>query len=219
MSLLDRVATLIRANLNDLVDKSEDPEKLLKQLLLDMQNQFLQLKTQTAIAIADQHLLDGKRTENINAQDEWRRKAELALAHNDEASARAALERSLTHQGAAEKFAAQREDQSIQVTRLRDALTRLEAKMTEARTRNEILVARHRRARVALQTGRTDLTEFGDGDAFERLRTKVSEAEALGEGYAATNELSPAAKLDGYERNDKVESLLAELKRKRAGNA
>ena len=56
MPLLDRVTTLIKANLNDLIDKAEDPEKLLKQLLLDMQNQFMQVKTQVAIAIADQHL-------------------------------------------------------------------------------------------------------------------------------------------------------------------
>ena len=56
MALLDRVATLVRANINDLIDKAEDPEKLLKQLLLDMQNQFMQVKTQVAIAIAGQHL-------------------------------------------------------------------------------------------------------------------------------------------------------------------
>ncbi len=219
MSLLDRVATLLRANLNDLVDKSEDPEKLLKQLLLDMQNQYMQLKTQTAIAIADQHLLENKRSENINAQTEWRQKAELALAHNDEALARVALERSLAHETAAFNFAAQLEDQAVQVTRLRESLGHLEAKMTEARTQTDILIARHRRARVALQTGTAGFAEPHDEQAFERLRTKVSEAEALGQGYAAMNEPSAQSRLNDYERNDKVEGLLAELKRKRAGNS
>ena len=56
MALLERVSTLVRANLNDLIDKAEDPEKMIKQVILDMQNQFLQVKTQVAIAIADQHL-------------------------------------------------------------------------------------------------------------------------------------------------------------------
>ena len=74
MPLLDRVTTLIKANLNDLVDKAENPEKLLKQLLLDMQNQFMQVKTQVAIAIADQHLLEKKQHENLEAQKEWMRK-------------------------------------------------------------------------------------------------------------------------------------------------
>ena len=57
MALLERVSTLVRANLNDLIDKAEDPEKMIKQVTLDMQNQLLQVKTQVAIAIADQHLL------------------------------------------------------------------------------------------------------------------------------------------------------------------
>ena len=64
MALLERVSTLVRANLNDLIDKAEEPEKMIKQVILDMQNQLLQVKTQVAIAIADQHLLEKKRKEN-----------------------------------------------------------------------------------------------------------------------------------------------------------
>ena len=60
MALLERVATLVRANLNDLIDKAEDPEKMIKQVILDMQNQLLQVKTQVAISIADQHVLEKK---------------------------------------------------------------------------------------------------------------------------------------------------------------
>ena len=60
MALLERVSTLVRANLNDLVDKAEDPEKMIKQVILDMQNQLLQVKTQVAISIADQHVLEKK---------------------------------------------------------------------------------------------------------------------------------------------------------------
>ena len=77
MALMERVATLVRANLNDLIDKAEDPEKMIKQVILDMQNQLLQVKTQVAIAIADQHLLDKKRKENDEKTAEWVRKAEL----------------------------------------------------------------------------------------------------------------------------------------------
>src|ERR1700732_4582720 len=77
MSLLDRVTTLLPPNLNDLVEKAEDPERLLKQIVLDMENQLLQVKTQVAIAIADEHLLAKKRTEHEQQAAEWRRKAEL----------------------------------------------------------------------------------------------------------------------------------------------
>src|SRR6202790_5551350 len=95
MALLERVSTLIRANLNDLIDKAEEPEKMIKQVILDMQNQLLQLKTQVAIAIADQHLLAKKAAENEERQGEWMRKAELAVEKKDDALARAALDRAL----------------------------------------------------------------------------------------------------------------------------
>ncbi len=72
MALLERVAALVRANLNDLIDKAEEPEKMIKQVILDMQNQLLQLKTQVAIEIADQHLLAKKAAENEQKQQEWR---------------------------------------------------------------------------------------------------------------------------------------------------
>jgi phage shock protein A len=79
MALLERVSTLVRANLNDLIDKAEEPEKMIKQVILDMQNQLLQVKTQVAIAIADQHLLEKKQKENGDKVAEWMRKAELAV--------------------------------------------------------------------------------------------------------------------------------------------
>src|SRR6201994_2472535 len=122
MTLLDRVSTLIKANLNDLVDKAENPEKLLKQLLLDMQNQFMQVKTQVAIAIAHRHLLEKKQQENLDSQRDWVRKAELALQKNEEDLARQALERSLVFENSAANFAQQVQDQSEQVQLLRDAL-------------------------------------------------------------------------------------------------
>ena len=76
MALLDRVGTLIRANLNDLVDRAEDPEKMIKQVILDMQNQLLQVKTQVAISIADQHVLEKKLAENEENERQWLKRAE-----------------------------------------------------------------------------------------------------------------------------------------------
>ncbi len=213
MPLLDRVTTLIKANLNDLVDKAEDPEKLLKQLLLDMQNQFMQVKTQVAIAIADQHLLEKKQQENLEAQRDWVRKAELAIQKNEEDLARNALERSLTYENAARNFAQQTEDQSHQVQILRDALHRLEQKMTETKAKTELLIAQHRRARLAVRSGSTAMKEFENDAAFDRLRTKVFEAEALGlGGYIAANETNTERRLAALEKSDQVERLLADLK-------
>src|ERR1035437_1977247 len=98
MALLERVATLVRANLNDLVDKAEDPEKMIKQVILDMQNQLLQVKTQVAISIADQHVLDRKLKETAESAQQWVHRAELAVDKQDDALPRAAVERSMSDQ-------------------------------------------------------------------------------------------------------------------------
>ena len=105
MALLERVATLVRANLNDLIDKAEEPEKMIKQVILDMQNQLMQVKTQVAIAIADQHLLEKKQQENQEKAAEWVRKAELAVDKKQDDLARAAMERSMSYKTLAENFA------------------------------------------------------------------------------------------------------------------
>ena len=217
MPLLDRVTTLIKANINDLVDKAEDPEKLLKQLLLDMQNQFMQVKTQVAIAIADQHLLERKQQENLDAQKEWLRKAELAVKKNEEDLARIAVERSLSYENAARNFAQQIEDQAHQVHVLRDALHRLEQKITEIKARAELLIAQHRRARLAIRAGTANMKDFDTDAAFLRLESRVSEAEALGHGHIAAGQPNAEQRLAALEKSDQVERLLADLKTRISG--
>src|SRR5450755_2576140 len=149
MALLDRVATLVRANLNDLVDRAENPEKMLKQVILDMENQFIQVKTQVAIALADLHLLEKKKKENADKHGEWMRKAELAVDKQDDEMARAALERAMSFQQLTESFDQQIADQESQVDSLKSALKRLETKLIEARAKADLLIAQQRRARAA----------------------------------------------------------------------
>ncbi len=215
MALLDRVTTLIRANLNDLVDRAENPEKLLKQLLLDMQNQYLQVKTQVAVAIADQHLLEKKQTENLNAHSEWTRKAEVAVERNEEDLARVALDRSLTYETAAKNFAAQLQEQSHQVNTLRDALYRLESKMAETQAKADLLLAQHRRARLMRAANGNGSAEFHRDLALDRVQNKVWEAEVIGQGHQiAASLMDSDQQLNQLEKADRVDRLLAELKAK-----
>src|SRR5450432_932647 len=133
MALLERVGTLLRANLNDLVDRAEDPEKMVRQVILDMENQLMQVKTQVAISIADLHLLERRAAENTQKQVEWMRKAELAVAKHDDDLARVAIDRSLENRKLSESFAEQLGDQKVQVDNLKTALRNLEGKLAEAR--------------------------------------------------------------------------------------
>lgn len=212
MALLERVTTLIKANLNDLVDQAENPEKLLKQLLLDMENQYMQVKTQLAMAIADQHLLEKRRQESLAAQREWVRKAELALQKQQEDLARSALERSLGQETAATNFAQQIEDQSHQVQMLKDSLHRLEQKMAETRTRTEVLLAQHRRARTAARSGSAAVGGAKQDAAFDRMSAKILQQEALGVGHAAAFAPGTEERFAALEREDKVDRLLEQLK-------
>ncbi len=217
MALLERVSTLLRANINDLLSKAEDPEKMARQLVLDMENQLLQVKTQVAIAIADQHLLDKKHKENDEKSGEWVRKAQLAVDKKQDDLARAALERSLSYRSLAENFAQQVEDQTAQVENLKGALRKLEQKLAEAQAKSEVLIAQHRRARALHKAGDARLAMGGasHADAFDRMKNKVQHHEAFSHAKAELTGDSIEDRLASLEKQDEVERLLAELKAKR----
>jgi len=214
MALLERVATLIRANLNDLIDKAEEPEKMIKQVILDMQNQLMQVKTQVAIAIADQHLLMKKQQENQQASDEWVRKAELAVEKGQDDLARAALERSMTAKNMAASFAEQVADQTAQVDNLKTALRKLELKLQEAQNKSDVLIAQHRRSR-ALSRASDAQMKMGDESkaaAFDRVKHKVQHAEAMSHAKSELAVDSIDDRLAALDKDDTVEKLLAEIK-------
>jgi phage shock protein A len=216
MALLERVSTLLRANLNDLVEKAEDPERLLKQLVLDMENQLLQVKTQVAIAIADEHLLRKKQKEQDDSAEEWKRRAALAVNKGHDDLARAALERSLSYQKLSEGFQQQTEDQKEEADTLRQALLNLDRKLAETRARCEMLIAEHRRSRVVNRaTKARHIAGTAQDTTLNRMRSKIQNSEARNE---AEKELIGADSLEDrfakLESEDQVEVMLAELKAK-----
>ena len=215
MALLDRVATLVRANLNDLVDRAENPEKMLKQVILDMENQFMQVKTQVAIALADLHVLEKKKKENDEKHGEWMRKAELAVDKKDDQLARAALERALSFQQLAESFTQQIADQEVQVESLKSALKKLELKLSEARGKADLLIAQHRRSRAVSRAADAQVTPTGENRTFERMRSKVVREEALGKAKGEILGDDIDGRLHALEQEDKINALLDEIKAKR----
>jgi phage shock protein A len=217
MALLERVSTLVRANLNDLIDKAEDPEKMIKQVMLDMQNQLLQVKTQVAIAIADQHLLEKKQQENADKVAEWMRKAELAVDKKQDDLARASLQRVESFRELSENFQQQVTDQKAQVENLKSALRQLEQKLTEAQAKADVLIAQHRRARAA---GKANDARMASGDeskaaAFDRMKRKVAHSEAVSQAKGEIASDNIEDRLAALEKEDRIEHLLAELKSKR----
>jgi len=217
MPLMDRVSTLIRANLNDLIDRAEEHEKMIKQVILDMQNQLLQVKTQVAMAIADLHLLQQKKTSNEEKVREWMRKAELAVSKGQDDLARNALERFESYRELTESFTQQLEDQHAQVEQLKTALRQLDQKLVEAEGKADLLVAQHRRARAAGRAGdaRLAIDTQSRSTAFDRMRRKVAQSEALGKAKADMAADHVEERLTALEREDRIDQLLADLKAKR----
>lgn len=221
MALLERVTTLLRANVNDLIDKAEDPAKVLKQLLLDMENQLIQVKTQVAIAIADQHLLEKKKQEHEEATASWRRKAELAVTKNDDDLARAALDRSISHEQSAAGYTQQIEDQRAEADIMKLNYNRLQQKLQETAALNDMLVARQRRA---ISSGKSIAAgNSGKGSsiasAVDRLKGRILQQEAVNTAQREVEaDLSHDSLEDRFhrlEREDKVQALLLDLKQKR----
>ena len=216
MGLLERVSTLIRANLNDMIDRAEDPEKLIKQVILDMDNQYLQVKTQVAVSIADQHMLEKKQRENEEAGRDLMRKAELSVEKQQDDLARAALDRYQTSQKLALSYREQVEDQKLQVETLKNALIKLEQKLDEAKAKRDLFLARHRRS-LALGKAARAQSAFGDNSksaTFDRLKDRVNHTEAIASAEVELISENVGERLDSLDRNTEVERLLADLKSK-----
>jgi phage shock protein A len=185
--------------------------------MMDMENQYLQVKTQVAVSIADQHMLEKRLRENEDSGKDWMRKAEIAVDKGQDDLARAALDRFHTSQRLALSYREQVEDQRAQVEALKLALQKLEQKLDEAKSKRDLLLARHRRS-VALGKAARAQTALGDNSksaTFDRLKDRVhlTEAVATAEVELITDDMGE--KLIRLDHDNEVERLLNDLKTRR----
>jgi phage shock protein A len=187
MGIFSRLGTLIKSNLNDLISKAEDPQKMLNQIVVDMQNQLVEAKKQVAVSIADQKRLEKQRDEQNELSKEWERKAMLAVRAGDDGLAREALRRKGEHDHQLAEFAKQSDLQKQAVDKLKEQLRTLNDKIEEAKRKKNILIARQKRAEAqrAIQETMRGLSDTSAFDTFERMAQRVdqieAEAEAAGE--------------------------------------
>ena len=219
MSLLERVTSLVRANVNDMLDKAEDPEKMIKQYLIDMHNQLIQVKTQVAAAMADEQKLYQRYMDAQNQAADWQHKAELAVQKGDDDLAKQALQRRNSFQETADGFKAQYDEQKKEVDILKDSLSKLEAKIQEAETKKDLLIARAHVAdtqqMVASTTDR--MSNQSAFENFDRMEDKVRQKEAMAQATSDLNKDPLEDKFAALEKNDDLDRQLAELKSKSQG--
>jgi len=193
MGIFSRLGTLIKSNINDLITKAEDPEKMLSQVLLEMQQQLGEAKKAVAVAIADEKKLQKQYNGELDKAKEWERKAMVAVRSGDDNLARQALARKQEHENISNQFQQQWVQQKQAVEKLKDALRLLNNKIEEAKRKKNILIARKKRAEAQQQIANT-MQGLGDTsafDTFDRMAERIALMEAEAEaGAELAGELS-----------------------------
>lgn len=183
MGILERIRTVLKSNINALISRAEDPEKMLNQLLMDMNEQLIEAKKQVALSIADEKKLERQLLENRGQAGEWERKAMLAVKAGKDDLAKEALVRKQEYDGYAGGFQKEWDAQHTAVEQLKDALRQLQSKIEEAGRKKNLLVARAKRAEAQKQIQQTmgSLSATSSFDTFDRMAQKVDQVEAEAE--------------------------------------
>lgn len=214
MGILDRMSRLIRANVNDMIDRAEDPEKMLNELLREMDGSIRDARVQVANMIAQEKEIEADLRASQSDTREWGRRAELAVESGKDDLAREALRRKRDAEEISSVYAHQLNSQQEVVTTLKQQLTVLEAKYREAESKRGVLIARHRATQAQRAVTETLSTLPGLDSQSElsrmerRIRSEESRAQALSEMQGDNLEFQ-FAELD---RDDQIESELAALK-------
>lgn len=221
MAIFDRIRTVLKANINALISKAENPEKMLNQLIIDMNEQLIEAKKQVAMSIADEKKLERQMLENKGQADEWERKAMLAVKAGKDDLAKEALLRKQEYANYAAQFQKEYDSQHSSVEQLKDALRQLQAKIEEASRKKNLLIARAKRAEAQKQIQQTmgSLSAGSSFDTFDRMAAKVDQLEAEADAAKELSSMSADQNLEDkfkeLESSDSsADQLLEDLKAK-----
>lgn len=199
MGLFSRFKRTVKSNLNDLISKAENPEKMLDQLLLEMNEQLIESKKTVAASIADEKRLERVIVQNRGEAADWERKAVLAVKSGNDALAKEALLRKQEYDNAAQQYQTQWEAQHSTVEGLKGSLRQLQQKIEEAARKRNLLVARVKRAEAQkrIQQTMSGLSDNSAFEVFDRMAEKVDRIEAEAE---ALKEIESSTGADSLER-------------------
>ena len=214
MGLLDRVSRVVRSNLNAAVSSAEDPEKMLEQAIIDMQEDLVQMRQAVAGAIASQKRVQQQYERAQNEANTWQQRAQLALQKGDEDLARQALVRKKSQAETALALKTQLDTQSTTVDQLKRDLIGLESKLSEAKTKKDMLKARASAAKAneQLQNTTSRLNTSSASAAFERMEEKVLQMEARSQAAAELAGSTLEGQFAALEAGGDVDLELAALK-------
>ncbi len=219
MGIFSRFADIVNSNINAILDKAEDPEKMVRLIIQEMEDTLVEVRSTSAKTIAEKKELT-RRVEGLNAEvAEWEAKAELALTKEREDLARAALlekKKAATACEAVEKELSHVEDH---ITKLQQEVTTLQEKLADAKARQKAILLRQRSASSRLEVKRTlDSTKVEDAlNRFERYETKIDGLESQIEAYDMGKK-SLSDEIADLQEQERIDDELAQLKEKMNAN-
>lgn len=221
MSFFDRFRDLVSANLNAMLDRAEDPEKMVNQYIRDLNDNLYEAKTRVASAMADETKLHNKMVQHQAESDQWQAKAEAALRAGEEDLARQALARKLQAQKLADSYKQQYESQDQQVEELQDALVKLEARIAEAKSRRDLIIAKRNRAETqeAIQRTVRGLSQTNAMDKLNQLEERVDDQLAQADAMARLEKGTLESRFSDLEANQELDQEMEALRRKMGGQA
>lgn len=214
MPIFEKIRRIFNSNINDLLDRVEDPEKVLNQLLDDMQHELKEVKIQVAAAIRDANRFEAQYKENLENSEKWEKRAIVFIQNGDDVRAKEALRRKRAAADSADGFREQFEAQQQSVSVLKDGLTTLEQKIEEAKQKRALLIARQRRAEAerAIHQTVSGISDSSTLNAFDRIQDKVLDAEAEAEALSEMRQPSLEDEFDKLDKKDEIDDELAKLK-------
>jgi len=216
MSIFDRISDLLSANINAMLDKAEEPEKMADEYLRQLNNEMYEAKTSVAAAMADAMKLNNRESQYSAETEQWASKAEAALRAGDENLAKAALSRKVQAGKLADQYRQQSDAQDEQVNQLQQALVQLETRIVETKSKKEMIVAKKNRAQTqeAIQRTVRGLGNITAMDKLDQLEEKVDDRLARADSMAKLEQGTLENKFRDLEQSQEVDNELAELKRK-----
>ena len=217
MGVLERISRIIRSNISELLDRAEDPEKILQQLVTDMQQDLREAKLQVASAIREMKKLEKQYQENLNMADIWEKRAISAVKEQNDYLAKESLKRKKSCEQLAGEYKKQLDDQTKSVQFLKTGLGELEAKLEDAKRKKDLLISRQKRAQAQRKITETmnGMSKSSAFSALEKIESKVRDAEVHAEALQEieTDSLdSKFAELEGNDINDELARLKEKVK-------
>jgi phage shock protein A len=214
VGLLDRISMLVRSNVNEVLDRAENPEKTLDQIIRDMADAMQKAKSQVAETIAQKNLLESNYENAQKLSNEWGTKAQLAVSKGADDLAREALRRKKDYDANAQVYGSQLASQTEIVDKLKGDLQALQSKYEDVVRNREVLIARHRTAQAQQKVQQTAAALQGIDPTSElsRMEEKIRMEEARAKAGAELNESSLDRRFAALEADPDVEAELAALK-------